>query len=418
MFGFLEKLIPGFKRGVNAAERDGEAARTGGFWRRLSVARNPNTAQEVLYYMAQSDPSPHVRRAVAKNKATPVHASMILAGDRSVDVRMALAARLVDLLPQLSSEAHSQLYAYVVQALGTLALDEVLKVRKALSSTLKDHAHAPPKVAGQLARDVERDVAEPILRFCASLSDADLLEILKEHPAGWAIEAVAGRIKVSEKVSKAVIDTNHVPAGTILLGNEGASIPPSLLETIVMRAREYPEWHEPLALRKSLPPSMAEMLAEFVDERVRTLLQKRADFDEKTSETIAAVVRRRIDYEEKQSAGAHSPAERVNALVRKGLLNESAIADALAMRDKEFVVAALASLTRSTASDIQKIFQMRAAKPITAMAWKAGLSMRMALRLQQDMGLVAPKELLYPKGGTDYPMTREEIQWQLEFLDL
>ena len=88
------------------------------------------------------------------------------------------------------------------------------------------------------------------------------------------------------------------------------------------------------------------------------------------------------------------------------------------MRDKEFAVLALAAMTGSTASDIQKVFQMRAAKPLCAMAWKAGLSMRMALRLQQEMAQIPPKELLYPKGGTDYPMTRDEIQWQLDFLDL
>lgn len=415
MMRFLAKILPGFASDMT---RDGQVARTGGFWRRLMLARNPKTAQEVLYFMAESDPSARVRRAVAKNTSTPVHASLILAGDKSVDVRLALAGRLVDLLPGLSHDKHSQLYAYVVQALGTLALDEVLKVRKALSSTLKDHAHAPPKVAGQLARDVERVVAEPILRFCAALSDDDLLDILKEHPAGWAVEAVAKRDKVSAPVSQAVIETNHVPAGTALIRNDGADIHSNLLQTIVSRAREYPEWHEPLATRKELPPSMAMALAEFVDDKVRALLQKRADFDEKTSAEIAAVVRRRIDYEEQEQTSADTPAQRVNRMVREGSLNEGAIADALAMRDREFVTVALASMTRSSASDIHKVFQMRAAKPIIAMAWKAGLSMRMALRLQQDIAQIPPKELIYPKGGTDYPLTREEIQWQLEFLGL
>ncbi len=41
---------------------------------------------------------------------------------------------------------------------------ELLKIRKALASTLKDHAYTPPKVAGQLARDVEREVSESTVR--------------------------------------------------------------------------------------------------------------------------------------------------------------------------------------------------------------------------------------------------------------
>lgn len=417
MIRFLSTILPGFKNAAGAPG-DGRIAREGGFWRRLMLARNPKTAQEVLYYMAESDPSPRIRRAVAQNASTPVHASLILAGDKNVDVRLALAARLVDLLPGLSHDKHSQLYAYVVQALGTLALDEVLKVRRALSSTLKDHAHAPPKVAGQLARDVERVVAEPILRFCAALSDDDLLDILKEHPAGWAVEAVAGRARVSADVSQAVIDTRHGPAGTILIGNDGADMSSDVLQTIVSRAREYPEWHEPLATRKELPAAMAKILAEYVDDKVRAILARRADFDEQASAEIAAVVRRRIDFDDQEKAGSDAPVHRVNSMVRAGTLNEDAIADALGMRDREFVIVALASLTRSSASDIQKAFQMRAPKPIIAVVWKAGLSMRMALRLQQDIAQIPPKELIYPKGGTDYPLSREEIQWQLEFLGL
>lgn len=415
----IEKLLPSFLKPVTY-ERARAIAQSGSEGSRLALAKNPRTSQEILYYLAEHDSSPKVRRAVARNAATPVHASVILAGDRDEDVRMTLARRLIDLLPGLSEDKQSQLYAYVVQALGALALDEVLKVRKALASTLKDHAHTPPKIAAQLARDVEREVAEPILRFCAALADDDMLDILKQHPAGWTIEAIAGRHTVSEAVSQAVVDTGHAPAGAILLGNQGAQLSSALLETIVVRAREYPEWHEPLAMRKSLPPEMAKMLAEFVDDRIKTLLEKRGDFDEVTVQEIARVVRRRINYEEQSAGqgGAESPGRRASRLMREGKLDETVLSDALGMRDKEFVECGLAALARTDPDKVHKVFAMRAARPVCALAWKAGLSMRLALRLQQEMGQVPPKELLYPKGGTDYPLTRDELQWQLDFLEL
>jgi len=44
--------------------------------------------------------------------------------------------------------------------------------------------------------------------------------------------------------------------------------------------------------------------------------------------------------------------------------------------------------------------------------------MRLALKLQQELGQVQTKELLYPRGGTDYPLTEEEMIWQLDFLGL
>ena len=187
----IKTLFGGGGRSGEGSEKD--IARSGSPKKRLTLARDSQTSKEILYYLAENDPDPKVRRAVAENAAMPVQVSPVLATDRDQDVRLALAGRLVDLLPGMSQDKQSQLYAYVVQALGTLALDEVLKIRVALSSTLKDHAHTPPKIAGQLARDVEREVSEPILRFCAALSDDDLIGILKSHPASWVVQAIAGR---------------------------------------------------------------------------------------------------------------------------------------------------------------------------------------------------------------------------------
>ncbi|HOO82183.1 MAG TPA: hypothetical protein PK513_06750, partial [Alphaproteobacteria bacterium] len=47
---------------------------------RLSLASNTKTNKEILYYLAEKDPSPKVRKAVAENEAMPVQVSSILAG--------------------------------------------------------------------------------------------------------------------------------------------------------------------------------------------------------------------------------------------------------------------------------------------------------------------------------------------------
>ncbi|MCD8571123.1 MAG: hypothetical protein LRY76_06320 [Alphaproteobacteria bacterium] len=148
---WIEKFLGGGKsrKGYKAQTDDLKSA---DIKRRMTLATDDQTSKEILYYLAEKDPSPKVRKAVAQNASIPLHVTPILATDREADVRLALAKRLVELLPDLTDDKHSQLYAYAVQALGTLALDEVLKIRIALSSTLKDHAHTPPKIAGQLAR--------------------------------------------------------------------------------------------------------------------------------------------------------------------------------------------------------------------------------------------------------------------------
>lgn len=418
---FFDKFLPPSLLGKpKSYDEQREALKSADVKARLSLAKNSKTNREILYYLAEKDPDAKVRKAVIKNKAMPMQATPVLATDADQDVRLALAGRLVDLLPDLSQDKQSQLYAFAVQALGTLALDEVLKIRVALSSTLKDHAHAPPKVAGQLARDVEREVSEPILRFCTALSDQDLLDILKSHPAGWVIEAVAKRESVSEQVSAAVIETKNPPGGKALIENEGANLTEALLHTIVEMARVMPEWQKPMAVRKSIPVSIARELAEFVDASVRDLLLKRGDFDETTTEEIAAVFRRRVDFASSSAGNAdeEDPEVRLRRLIKEGSVNEDTISDALAMRDRDFVISAIAYLANIPVLKAKKIFDMQAPKPVVALSYASGLSMRMAYQLQKEIGRIDPKELIMPKGGTDYPLTQEELDWQLEFLGM
>lgn len=414
---WIEKLL-GRKPKPLDYEAQKEALTVADIGRRMTLATDDQTSKEILYYLAEKDPSPQVRRAVAENVAMPLHVSPILAADREVDVRLALARRLVELLPDLSGDKHSQLYAYAVQALGTLALDEVLKIRIALSSTLKDHAHTPPKIAGQLARDVEREVSEPVLRFCAALSDDDLLDILKGHPSSWVVESIASREKVSENVSVAVIETDDVPGGVALIRNAGALMTMGLLQQIVEKARHFPEWQKPMATRAKLPPSIARNLAEFAEAEVRDALMNRDDFDAEVTEEIAAVFRRRLEYSGGDDGAMESIDERVKAALENGQLNEDTISDAIAMRDRAFVNAAISRKIGVPIEVVMKVFELKAPKPIVALAWHAGLSMRTALLLQKEMGHVRSQELIYPRDGTDYPLTDDEINWQLEFLGL
>jgi hypothetical protein len=41
--------------------------------------------------------------------------------------------------------------------------------------------------------------------------------------------------------------------------------------------------------------------------------------------------------------------------------------------------------------------------------------MRVAIELQKSYAKLQPREYMYAKGGTDYPLTPAEIKWQLEF---
>ena len=385
---------------------------------RLTLAKNDKTHQEILYYLAEKDPDDTVRKAVAENPSTPLQAGQGLAKDNHPDVRLALATRLVSLLPHLNEDTHSQIYAYIVQALSTLALDEVLKIRIALSSTLKDIAQTPPKVANTLARDIEKEVAAPILKYCAALSDNDLIDILKGHPESWAIQAVANRETVSQEVSSAVIETSDPEAGALLMQNQGAIITQIVIEAIIEKAKKIPEWQEPLAKRPSLPPEIAKELASFAHDSVKNILTQRDDFDHEVSDEISKVFERLLELANENEIDPADMDKKLKELEKNGRLNEDTLLDYLGMRNRDMTIAILAKLVGTTTENIKRIVDMQAAKPIIAISWKAGLSMRAALQLEKNLAFVDPKSLIYPRDGTEYPFQEDELEWQLEFLGL
>lgn len=410
MLKLLKKLVGLDKKSY---ERQKTLLLNGTVEERLKIAQDAGTHPEALFYLAK-DADAGVRRAVAVNKSTPVQAGALLATDKSTDVRLALAARLVELLPNLSPEKHSQLYAYAVQALGALAQDEVVKIRQSLSTALKDHVKAPPRVVKRLAQDMEREVSEPILRYCVALSDDDLLEILADHPSGWAISAIANRPSVSPRVGNAIIDTKDAPAGKALIRNPGAQFTVELLEKIIEHSRECPDWHEDIAVRKELSLELTRRFAGIVNKAVLDILERRADFDSATRAEIAGIVKRRLDFNVPGGV-QESPEQKLERFVKAGTLSANVILDALAWNDHKFVLLALAHLAKIHAIVAEKMLRSGSAKPIIALCWKARLPMRVAQELQHSYARLAPKELMYAKGGTDYPMTPPEIKWQLDF---
>lgn len=409
MLGFFKKIFADEPVSYEAQKRmldSGEPQQL------LDLARNEKTLPEILYLLAGNQ-SDAVRTAVAANKSTPVHAAAIIAKDKNADVRLLLASRVARLLPSLTGPEQAQLYAFAVQALGTLVQDEVTQVRKALSDALRDYAKAPPEIVARLARDVEREVAEPILRFCVALADEDLLDILSNHPASWVVNTIAERQYINEQLANAIIDTNDISAIGTLLKNPVAAIETEKLFEIVERAREYPEWHRPIALRRELSAQMAHRLSGFVDKAVLEVLEKRSDFDPETRQAVADIVKRRIAFA--NESPTEEAAARVERYAREKRLTPETIQDAMMWHDAEFATLAIAYLSAIHPQVLRRMIETHKPKPVVAFCRKANLPVRMAVEVQRYLAKVPLREIMYAKQGTDYPLNDDEVKWQLEF---
>ncbi|MCH7486262.1 MAG: DUF2336 domain-containing protein [Proteobacteria bacterium] len=398
-------------------------ARRGDAAERKSLAARTDVKPEILYYLAD-DPEPEVRRQIAVNDAVPRRVDLKLARDADEDVRSGLAGKIARLAPGLTADEQDTIRRMTHEALVILARDEAPRVRRILSEALKDVADAPPEVIGRLARDVELVVAGPVLEFSPVLTDEDLLEIIAGDPVHGSLAAISRRPGVAGPVADAISDTGDAEAIAALLANPSTQIREETLDSIIERAVDVESWHLPLVKRPKLPARAALRLARFVARSLLETLTERKDLDPDTALAVAAEVRKRLDEEHAAEPAAdavaklegESPLDAARRLLDEGKLDQAAVAQTLETGDGDFVMAALAVLAGLPLKVIEKTVQTKSVKGLVAVAWKAGLPMRLAERLQGKLAKIPPRNVMLARGGTDYPLSDEELEWQLDFI--
>jgi uncharacterized protein (DUF2336 family) len=407
---------------------------------RANLARRTDVRPEILYYLTE-DASPEVRAAVANNAVSPFHANLKLARDESEEVRAGLAGKVQRLLPDMPQGAQDAARARVMQTLEVLAKDTATHIRAVVADTLKDVPDAPVALVRQLARDAELAVASPVLQFSPLLTDQDLLEIIRGDHAEGALAAVARRRTVTETVSDAIVEADDSVAVASLLANKSAQIREETLDLIVDRAPSRAEWHGPLVDRPTLTPKAALKIAAFVAEALSQRLQARPDLDPATRDAVTAEVRKRLAQaagggeDSKGAAGgkrtladpvwatgkggdggeSETVVDKVKRLRREKKLDDAAIVAAAQNGEKLFVKLTLAELGAIRADAIDKILTARSAKGIVAACWKAKLKLATAIVIQQKTLSLPPKSVLNGTKWEGWPLTEEELKWQLEF---
>lgn len=403
-----DKNLPDVSAAANLSYEDAkEMARHPDVQVRRDLAARGDLKPEILYFLAE-DPEADVRRVIAENAATPHHADLLLATDADVDVRSVLAAKVARLAPDLSEDEQDKVRALAYEALMALARDEVVRVRQVLSETLKDMTDAPPAVILELARDVELAVSGPVLEYSPVLTDADLLAIIDSGPSAGGLAAIARRSGLASDPSHAIAKSLDVDAVTFLLGNKSAQIREETLDLIIDAAVEVEPWHTPLVHRPALSQEAVERITAFVATNMLDVLSARDDLDMET----VAVVREEV---ERRLAGDETPDDKAQRLFAEGALDDEVIVEALKAADRDFVKAALVVMADVSSDVVEKIASTHSVKGTVALSWKAGLSARTSTELQQRFSHVPVGDILYPKDGEDYPMSDEDMTWQIDF---
>ncbi|CAN0068389.1 unnamed protein product [Phaeothamnion confervicola] len=387
---------------------------------RTELAGRSDSPPEMLYYLA-SDESPNVRRGVAKNPHTPIQADELLTDDKDDEVRCDLARKIARLVPGLPQDAQVRLREQMEAILEKLADDHLPRVRQIVAEEIRHSDNVPKRIAMRLAQDLEQIVRAPILEYSPLLSDDDLLQIMASGIVNGAMAPIARRQHVSEPVSDAIVASLDVSAVASLLANKNAQIREETLDAIIDQAEDIHRWHKPIVMRPELSLRAVRRVAGFVASSLLSILLERDDLnlDKDTTEVLKKAIRERINTEETLSEiDDCSIGLNARQAFDSGQLTDADIAAAATAYCSEFVIEALSLKSGVPELLTRRIFDARSGKAITALVWKAGLSMRTALEVQKTIGHVPRPDLVWARNGVDYPMDAEEMHWHLQIFDV
>ncbi|MCH8685487.1 DUF2336 domain-containing protein [Pedomonas mirosovicensis] len=253
-----------------------------------------------------------------------------------------------------------------------MARDVELKVREALSQSIRLSPELPHDVAVALANDIA-EVALPIIEASSVLTDDDLLGIIQSKPAEYQV-AVAGRAVVSERISDALVETCNEDVVARLVANDGAQLNEKTMSRVLDDFGHIKRISNPMAERSVLPMKIAERLVTLVSEKIRDHLVTHHDLSPDVAMDLLLDSRERATL---NLLGGSSDTpdvfELVDQLHANGRLTPTIIMRALCMGDISFFEVAMAKRADIPVANAHQLIHDRGGKGLARLFHRCGL---------------------------------------------
>jgi uncharacterized protein (DUF2336 family) len=393
---------------------------------RVRQGASETTSQEILRTLA-TDPSVTVRASLALNPALPDDVIAVLASDTDARVRTILSRKLAALTPTLHSEARQRMQNDAVASLTTLVAEAALRVRASIAESIRDMADGPRDIILRLAHDPAVMVCEPVILFSPMLTQEDLVMLIASGSPPSTMMAVANRPGIGMTVSDAIVGAAEPVAIRALLCNPTAQIRETTLDALAAQSEHHADWQEPLVNRTRLSARAQQMLSEIVTGHLLEVLAARSDLDPKVGQSLRAALgrngqgaarapSRRGDGSPQIEIDPQMAVEQAETLHKAGRLDDYAILDALRTNKMASAVAMLAVKAGMTVPNVERACTLRSARAVVSLAWQAGLSAQTSVVLQTMLANLAPEQVLRPDKSAGFPLSEDEMRWQLAFL--
>lgn len=218
--------------------------------------------------------------------------------------------------------------------------DAAVRVREALSDSLKDNPQVPHDVAATLAKDVE-SVAMPMIESSSVLTDSDLIDIVKTRGEEFQ-KVIAGRETVSDSVANALVDSDSEEVVATLVGNAGAQLGEGTFGRVLDKFGDSELIKSPMAHREDLPVSVSERLVTMVSEKLREHIMTHHEISPGTASDLLLESREKATVSLVEGGDQNAVQALVDQLEANGRLTPTLMLRALCMGDTTFFEVALA----------------------------------------------------------------------------
>jgi hypothetical protein len=187
--------------------------------------------------------------------------------------------------------------------------------------------------------------------------------------------------------------------------NGSAQIREATLDALVERSADHPAWHDPLVHRPALSDQSVKTLARIVADHLLEVLAARSDLDPALTADLRFRVANRMRWE--PAAAAAAPTVKPT---------EANLLEAARQGDAARAIMMLALAADVPLPAVRRAATLRSAKGLVSLAWKAGFSMKAGYAMQVLLARLSPGTVLKPGPGNSFPLTTQEMSWQIEFI--
>lgn len=232
--------------------------------------------------------------------------------------------------------------------------DVEIKIREALSESLRNSRNLPKDLVQILINDEER-VSLPFIKYYADLTTEEIINIIDAQNINKQ-KAIAMRQNLPEDISQYIAEKCPEEVIGVLISNDSALIRESTFEMIIDRYPESETIKQNLVYRSEIPVSVIEKIAHSLSEELQRRLVTTHNLPSNIASDIVEQVKEKTTLKISEEFSSDKQTEElIHQLYTSNRLTSTLVVRAICMGDLKFFEYAMVYLSNTPITEVRKI---------------------------------------------------------------